>query len=211
MTPRLHQKRHSAVVCSIAVLCGLLMTVFLAHAQENAGGGAEQTSVGQAIQAIRTNRVQSAVSPRQLKRSEMPASVTDSPAAQQMKRRAAMMHQPQQPLTVISNGVVVIPESVVTGPEVPLSKDPVVAARQINERWTRKQHDLVYADPELKRMHDEIKSLEKELLAKRQALAARLASNPEMAKVNEERMKAFETLARAREAVNRASPPQAQP
>ncbi len=127
--------------------------------------------------------------------------VTDQIPTGVVGRREAIVFPAQKKLTaqtVFSNGVWVIPEAVVAPPPTPLSSDPFIAVQQANARWTEKQHNLIYANPELKKLNDEIKKLEKEILIKRQELAAKLAQDPEMARVEEERKKAFEALATMR-------------
>lgn len=123
-----------------------------------------------------------------------------------MQRVAAERQPSGPPGTVVSNGVVVIREAAVAPPDTPLSKDPMVAVQQINARWTEKQHNLIYADPELKRLNDEIRRMEQDLFEKRQRLDAKLAANPEMAKINEERKKAFESVMAAKQRAHPVAP-----
>lgn len=206
MTPRLYHKRHGAVVllCTgLAVVCAPLQSVI---AQTGAAAGGGSRTLVEIVQAARTNVAGAPASQPVVQGEVLPLAVKRSEAALRLQRDFAAMRSQGGFRTTVSNGVVVIPESVVAVPDAPLSSDPAVAVQQLNERWTKKQHDLIYADPELKTLHDEIRAMEKTLLGKRQMLDARLSADPGMAKINEERRKAFEALMKSRQNVSRTAP-----
>jgi hypothetical protein len=110
---------------------------------------------------------------------------------------------------VVSNGVYVIPYS---RPAVPLRVPALTNAspeeeqvnvamavvRQKSEEWTRVQHDLIYSDPDLKKLNDQIRKLEKEILDMRQLLHDKEAERPEMIRAEKEREDAFNALIVAR-------------
>jgi hypothetical protein len=217
MTPRFMNKRCGACFCFFALILGFSC---VASAQQppsvTSPGRDGSPQITDAIAAARATSpaVTTNANLATGTRPALPDSVTQNPNAQKMRdyvrdvQMSAMARQQGRngkPATVVSNGVAVIPEALVASPEQPISSDPMVAVQQINTRWTEKQHNLIYSDPEAKTLNDEIKRLEKEILEKRQVLAAKLAANPEMAKINEERMKAYQALANLRQAANRAA------
>jgi|GEM_PF-4718084 len=70
---------------------------------------------------------------------------------------------------------------------------------QVQEEVSRKtmsylkmEHDIVYADKNLKVLYLEVKKMEKDIVAKRASLQEKMMNNPEMKQANKERMESFE-------------------
>ncbi len=62
------------------------------------------------------------------------------------------------------------------------------------EALWRQQHDVEYSDPEIKKIHDEITVLEKQMLQKREFLNARRALLPEIKKLEDQRKELYTRL-----------------
>lgn len=205
MTPRSNLTRPGAAVCSLFVALLFFSSVVRAQVVPQENGptsgkepvAARSDSVRSSVVTTRYEAATAAIAPMEFQHG-LNKKVMENPAALGLLDRRNAGRRLETGV-VISNGVAVIPQSLVATPDRPLSKDPFVAAQQINVRWAEKQHNLIYADPELKTLNDEIRQLEKQILVKRQLLNSKLASNAEMAKIDEERKKAFETLTAARQ------------
>lgn len=71
-------------------------------------------------------------------------------------------------------------------------------ADRTKELW-RQQHDLEYSDPVASRLREEIKEMEKEILAKRRELDERLRTLPEWREINKKRTALFHEVQELKE------------
>ena len=188
--------------CLLVSSGGLLLST---AAQQTASSTAEIRANVDTVRSrvVSNNAADSSAPP--LGFTQLPPAVRDNAAAQKMRSDLTKKQQQESSVRVV-NGTTVLPRTdVLNAPAAGGASrassgigETVANAQKISAIYGQVRHDLIYSDPELKALNDEIVQIEKQLNAKRASLEARLSSRPEMQQADGERRKAFEAVMDAR-------------